>query len=177
MGWASVFSEGTLGEDTGCYSYSLQSFSRTKPWILVFDLDCIFYLNIIRGKESVSNLGRLSMWLFLSLLETFASVLDMSANDIFQLWELSWFCVVDGHIYSKSGPSSACIHLFKRLKILKFWGLLSKSILFQFVSSSMHVFSDSSLPYPLVCAVDARCEHGFWFFKSVITWNPNTDMT
>lgn len=62
----------------------------------------------------------------------------------------------------------------KETEEMKSWGLLSKGILFQFVSSSMHVSSDSSLPYPLVCAVDTRCEHGF---SAVITQNPNTDMT
>lgn len=56
----------------------------------------------------------------------------------------------------------------KRLKRLKSWDVLSKGIVFKFVSSSMHVSSDSSLPDPLVCAVDTRCEH---VFSSVITWN------
>lgn len=62
---------------------------------------------------------------------------------------------------------------FRRLKRLKSWGLSPKGILFQFISTSVHAFSDLSPPYLLVCAADTRREHGI---PAVITWNPNTDV-
>lgn len=62
---------------------------------------------------------------------------------------------------------------FRRLKRLKSWGLSPKDILFQFISTSVHAFSDLSPPYLLVSATDTRREHGI---PAVITWNPNKDV-
>lgn len=81
----------------------------------------------------------------------------------FVLWMIKHFV--------PTGLSSAHSHIFKRLKRLKFWDLSAKGILFQFVSTSVHIFSDSSPPYLLVCAADTRREHGI---PAVTTWNPNT---
>lgn len=77
------------------------------------------------------------------------------------------------NFYSQPEISSAHSHLFKRLKRLKSCSLSPKGILFQFVSTSVHIFPISSPPYLLVGAARTRHEHGI---PALITLNPNTDM-